>query len=111
MTASRWRPVLRARARILREPLTLRPPGVAQGLRIGRSLLLSSSETRSGPMGCVDENTVLALLHDGMEPGARAVVNAHVDGCEACRQLIAELARRHRPWPRGCERFLWAGAS
>jgi serine/threonine-protein kinase len=46
------------------------------------------------PMGCVDENTVLALLHDGMESHARAVVNAHVDGCEACRLLIAELARQ-----------------
>jgi serine/threonine protein kinase len=44
-------------------------------------------------MGCVNENTVLDLLNGRLGETARVEVHAHLDGCEACRLLIVEMAQ------------------
>lgn len=44
-------------------------------------------------MACLDENTVVALAEGTLGEAARAEAEAHVDGCAACRALIAGVAR------------------
>jgi len=41
--------------------------------------------------GCLDDETMLGLMEGRL--GALDVVEAHLDGCEACRALVGELAR------------------
>ena len=43
-------------------------------------------------MDCLDENTVVALLGRTISADRRAAVEAHVDGCDACRELLAHTA-------------------
>ena len=42
---------------------------------------------------CLDENTALALLDARLAPAARSRLERHLEGCDACRELVAELAR------------------
>ncbi|HVZ73445.1 MAG TPA: protein kinase, partial [Polyangia bacterium] len=42
--------------------------------------------------GCLDENAVLAFLEGRLSPVKLAAADAHLSGCEACRELIAESA-------------------
>ncbi|HEY8144312.1 MAG TPA: tetratricopeptide repeat protein [Kofleriaceae bacterium] len=43
--------------------------------------------------GCPSENTVAALFEEALAPERRAAVGDHVDGCDACRRLVAVLAQ------------------
>ncbi len=43
-------------------------------------------------MGCLDENTVAAFVDGLLAPPAAATIEQHVDGCVACRRLLANLA-------------------
>jgi serine/threonine protein kinase len=42
---------------------------------------------------CLDENAALELIDGRMLPGARGAVDRHIESCNACRELVAELAR------------------
>lgn len=44
-------------------------------------------------MGCPDENEILALLHGQRPGGDLERFEAHLDGCSACRAVVAALAR------------------
>jgi serine/threonine-protein kinase len=44
-------------------------------------------------MQCLDENAVLDLFWGALSPSRAAQVQAHIDECEACRLLVAEVAR------------------
>jgi Protein kinase domain/Putative zinc-finger len=44
-------------------------------------------------MGCLDANAVQQLMSGAMAPAQRDEVNAHLDGCSDCRQLVALVAR------------------
>ncbi|HEU0035967.1 MAG TPA: serine/threonine-protein kinase [Kofleriaceae bacterium] len=46
-------------------------------------------------MACLDDQTVAALLGGKLARAERDVVDDHVDGCAACRQLVANAARDH----------------
>jgi serine/threonine protein kinase len=46
-----------------------------------------------GNVSCLDENTVVEFVQGRLDQGVRRAVEAHVDGCAACRLLLAELAR------------------
>jgi serine/threonine-protein kinase len=48
-------------------------------------------------MACLDEEIVLALLDHALEPARTAGVQRHLDGCAACRMLVAALARELPP--------------
>ncbi len=43
--------------------------------------------------GCPSENTVAALFEETLAADRRAAVGDHVDGCDACRRLVAVLAQ------------------
>jgi eukaryotic-like serine/threonine-protein kinase len=47
--------------------------------------------------GCPSENTVAAMFDETLASERRAAVGEHVDGCDACRRLIAVLARSRIP--------------
>ncbi len=42
---------------------------------------------------CLDENSALELLDGTLASSARARFERHIDSCDACRELVAELAR------------------
>ena len=42
---------------------------------------------------CLDENSALELLDGRLASGARARVERHIEACDACRELVAELAK------------------
>ncbi|MBL8715838.1 MAG: serine/threonine protein kinase [Myxococcales bacterium] len=44
-------------------------------------------------MGCLDDDDVLALVDQGTPDARRAALLAHLDGCPACRMLVAAVAR------------------
>jgi eukaryotic-like serine/threonine-protein kinase len=44
-------------------------------------------------MSCPTPDRVLDYLAGQLDPGEREAIEAHVDGCSACRQLLVELAR------------------
>ena len=46
-------------------------------------------------MTCVDENWLVEFAEGVLPPRHRAAVQAHVDGCSSCRQLVSEVARSH----------------
>ena len=46
-----------------------------------------------GPEDHLDENAALALVDGTLPAKARAEVERHVGSCDACRELLAELAR------------------
>ena len=47
----------------------------------------------SPPLPCLDENTLLALGSGGLSSSQREDAERHLDGCEACRQLLAALGQ------------------
>ncbi len=44
-------------------------------------------------MPCLDDDDVLALVDEGTPEARRAALLAHLDGCPACRMLVAAVAR------------------
>jgi serine/threonine protein kinase len=42
---------------------------------------------------CLDENAALELIDGRMLPGARGAADRHLESCNVCRELLAELAR------------------
>jgi eukaryotic-like serine/threonine-protein kinase len=50
-------------------------------------------------MSCLDENTVAAFVEGLLSKEALAAVDAHVDGCDACRRLLANMAPFLGPAP------------
>jgi hypothetical protein len=42
---------------------------------------------------CIDENGALDLVEGKLSAAARANVERHLESCDACRELVAELAR------------------
>ena len=44
--------------------------------------------------GCPSESTVLAFVEGELAPSERAEVERHLAGCEECRVLVSELARK-----------------
>ncbi|MBN2493830.1 MAG: tetratricopeptide repeat protein [Deltaproteobacteria bacterium] len=49
------------------------------------------------PSPCPDDNQLLAYIEGALCPDEAADVEGHVDGCPACRLLLAELARSQLP--------------
>ena len=47
-------------------------------------------------MQCLTENTLLAFLEGAASPHTADDVNAHIDACEVCREVVAEAARKRR---------------
>ncbi|HEY8143134.1 MAG TPA: tetratricopeptide repeat protein [Kofleriaceae bacterium] len=43
--------------------------------------------------GCLDENVILDLVQGALAAGAAEAVGVHVDGCAACRELVAAVFR------------------
>ena len=42
---------------------------------------------------CLDENSALELLDGRLASGTRARVEHHIEACDGCRELVAELAK------------------
>ena len=42
--------------------------------------------------GCLSDNTLSAFSAGSLPETERAEVESHIDGCETCRELVAELA-------------------
>ncbi|MBX3207709.1 MAG: protein kinase [Labilithrix sp.] len=42
---------------------------------------------------CLDDNRALELLDGRLPSAARAAVERHIESCDACRELVAELAK------------------
>jgi tetratricopeptide (TPR) repeat protein len=53
----------------------------------------------TAPAACLDENDAVAFVERAVAPAERARHEAHLDGCEACRHLVSELARALAPAP------------
>ena len=51
------------------------------------------TDQASTPPGCLQTDTVLALVQGQLTPAEVAAVDDHVAGCERCRQLLALVAR------------------
>ena len=47
---------------------------------------------------CLDENAALALVDGALASPARTQVERHLESCDACRELVAELARGFEPF-------------
>jgi tetratricopeptide (TPR) repeat protein len=52
-------------------------------------------------VGCLDDAALLELIHGQLPPASMAGVDAHLDACDSCRELVALAARgsdgRHAP--------------
>ncbi len=48
-------------------------------------------------MDCPGENTLLELFEGALQEGAREALLAHLDGCAACRQVVAVLTPGESP--------------
>jgi len=48
-------------------------------------------------MKCLDEASALAILDQGIPPTQREALDLHLDSCESCRRLVAEIARGSAP--------------
>ena len=42
---------------------------------------------------CLDDETVLGLVEGRLAPAALAAVDNHLDGCDACRGVVTQMAR------------------
>ncbi len=51
-------------------------------------------------MACLHESQALAFVAGELDAAGRGVVEAHVDDCAACRQLLAQLVKSGSPTPR-----------
>jgi hypothetical protein len=49
------------------------------------------------PGACLDETTVAVFVERGLDRAGAARVVGHIDACEDCRRLIAELAKTQVP--------------
>jgi serine/threonine-protein kinase len=49
--------------------------------------------------GCLDDDTIGALVEDSLHDDARAAARAHLDECERCGALVAELVRAYQLVP------------
>ena len=49
----------------------------------------TTDELSGGREGCLDENAIVDLLEGHLPDDARASLEAHLDGCAACRTLVA----------------------
>jgi tetratricopeptide (TPR) repeat protein len=47
-------------------------------------------------VACLDDNTIAAFLGGELNDAQRAAVNAHLETCSACRQLVAALVKSER---------------
>ena len=55
--------------------------------------------------GCLDEETTLGLVEGRLAAAALDAAEAHLDGCESCRDVVAQLATLPRgPLKRQCRR-------
>ena len=52
-------------------------------------------------MACLDDNTLAAFLGGELTDAQRADVQAHLETCSACRQLVATLVKSEREEPGG----------
>src|SRR5262249_6535396 len=44
-------------------------------------------------MKCLDNSRVLAFVEGKLAPASRGEITAHLDTCDECRTLVAEVAR------------------
>ena len=51
------------------------------------------------PMECLDENAIVEFAEGVLSPGARALIEAHIDTCTSCRELVANVALLEEPNP------------
>src|SRR6516162_6388901 len=52
-------------------------------------------------MACLDERAALAILDGRLAPTEREALDVHLDSCEWCRRLVAEIARGTQPAAEG----------
>lgn len=60
-----------------------------------RPTLVRTARLAAG--ACFDDNTALDLLGGGLPASRKAAVLAHAESCEACRELLADLASVAEP--------------
>src|SRR5262249_50323139 len=63
-----------------------------------RDRTAASSRRRCYPGGgvtCLDDDTVLGLIEGRLAATALADVDAHLDVCASCRDVVSQLARTH----------------
>lgn len=53
------------------------------------------------PMECLDENAIVEFAEGALSPAARALIEAHIDACPVCRELVANVALLNAPNPLG----------
>ena len=51
---------------------------------------LARMQSTARMLACPDENTLSAMLEGSLDAAARAQVLEHVDGCNACREAVAD---------------------
>jgi len=57
------------------------------------------------PPGCPNDDTLQRYVAGQLTEPARAVLNAHVTGCESCQRLLVELGRSESGLPERIEEF------
>src|SRR5229473_831512 len=50
-------------------------------------------------MGCISADDLVGFMEGRLPPAAEEEIEEHVEGCEACRELLAETARAAFPEP------------
>ncbi|NUO52605.1 MAG: protein kinase [Polyangiaceae bacterium] len=55
------------------------------------------AESQERSVGCLDDIVVLELLEGGLSPDELARADAHLDGCETCRGVVASAVVARRP--------------
>src|SRR5690606_9534435 len=54
------------------------------------------SGARSRSMQCPEENAIVDFLRGDLQASEREALEAHLDGCPTCCQIVADLARIFR---------------
>src|SRR6266542_3126138 len=62
-----------------------------------RAAFRASIIRRALSIPCLDENRVVSYVDGSLPAAQRAEVDAHLDGCVACRQLLSRFARLYAP--------------
>lgn len=60
---------------------------------VSRLRVESSAESIAASSGCVSEETILAFAEGRLAGDALASLHQHLDGCEACQELLLEAVR------------------